>query len=118
MARTVVVVDDHQGFRELARAFLTGAGYDVVGDAANGRSALEAVAAHRPDIVLLDVRLPDLDGFEVARRLAAEPVPPVVILVSSRDETDYAGRLARCGARAFITKSKLTPRSLEAALAS
>jgi CheY-like chemotaxis protein len=118
MRMTVVVVDDHPGFRELARAFLTGAGYEVVADAADGRSALEAVSAHRPDVVLLDVRLHDIDGFEVARRLAAEPEPPVIVLVSSRDETDYAGRLAASGARAFITKSKLTRRSLEAALAS
>ena len=118
MSRSAVVVDDHPGFRELARAFLVAEGYEVLADAVDGRSALEAVARHRPDVVLLDVRLPDIDGFEVARQLAELPQPPAVVLVSSHEEADYRGAVGRSGAKGFITKSKLSRASLEAALAS
>jgi DNA-binding NarL/FixJ family response regulator len=118
MRKTVVVVDDHPGFRELARAFLAAAGYEVLADVPDGRSALDAVDRLRPEVVVLDVRLPDIDGFEIARRLASRPDAPAVVLVSSREEADYGAAVARSGARAFITKSKLSRAALEAALAS
>ena len=73
MAETVLIVDDHAPFRALARALLQLEGFEVVGEAADARSALAAVARLRPSVVVLDVQLPDLDGFEVARRLADSP---------------------------------------------
>src|SRR5438105_2788065 len=80
---TVLIVDDHPSFRATARALLQAEGFDVVGEAEDGASALALVAELRPDVVLLDVQLPDLDGFEVAQRLGADG--PAVVLVSSRD---------------------------------
>ena len=69
--RTLLIVDDHAGFRELARALLEAEGFDVVGEAADGESALVASRVLNPDVVLLDVALPDLDGFTVCQRLTA-----------------------------------------------
>jgi CheY-like chemotaxis protein len=68
MARTVLIVDDHAPFRAVARALLQLEGFEVVGEAADALSALEAVGRLRPDVVVLDIQLPDLDGFEVARQ--------------------------------------------------
>jgi CheY-like chemotaxis protein len=76
MRPTVLIVDDHAAFRASARALLQAEGFDVVGEAANGAAAVEAVAALRPEIVLLDIQLPDLDGLAVAEQLAAAPDPP------------------------------------------
>ncbi|MGE5225890.1 MAG: response regulator [Planctomycetaceae bacterium] len=105
---TVLIVDDHAGFRELARRLLEGAGFEVIGEAADGAAALTAAAALAPEALLLDVQLPDTTGFEVSRALAAATDPPAVVLVSSRDATDYGNAVGRCGARGFITKSELT----------
>jgi CheY-like chemotaxis protein len=76
MRPTVLIVDDHAAFRASARALLQAEGFDVIGEAANGAAAVEAVAALRPEIVLLDIQLPDLDGLAVAEQLAAAPDPP------------------------------------------
>jgi DNA-binding NarL/FixJ family response regulator len=105
---TVLIVDDHAGFRDLARRLLEAAGFEVIGEAADGAAALAAAAALSPQTLLLDVQLPDTTGFEVSRALAAEADPPSVVLVSSRDAADYGGAIGRCGARGFITKSELT----------
>ena len=113
---TVLIVDDHQGFREMARDLLSNRGFDVVGEAAAGRQALDEAARLGPQIVLLDVQLPDLDGFAVARLLLAQPVPPAVVLTSTRDETDFGQRVRASGAIAFITKSALSADTLRAAL--
>ena len=94
MEWTVLIVDDHPGFRSAARALLEADGFEVVGEAADGESGLAAAARLRPGLVVLDVQLPDLDGFEVARRLAHAGDPPVVVLVSSRDRSAYRGRPA------------------------
>ncbi len=110
--RRVLVVDDHAGFRATARAILEHGPFRVVGEAADGAGALEAVERLRPDIVLLDIALPELDGFEVTRRLEAAGPRPVVVLVSSRDARDYGGRVERSGARGFIQKSRLTSAAL------
>lgn len=117
MSLRVLIVDDHAGFRSRARALLKLEGYDVVGEAVDGESALSAVRRLHPDLVLLDVRLPDVDGFEIARRLARDDAPPAVILISSRDATDYGGRIAGSGATGFITKAELSGSSLAALLA-
>jgi DNA-binding NarL/FixJ family response regulator len=108
MTRTVLIVDDHAPFRALARALLQLEGFEVVGEAADALSALDAVRRLRPSVVLLDVQLPDLDGFEVARRLAQAGVPPAIVLVSSRDRSAYRRRLADSPARGFIAKSDLS----------
>jgi DNA-binding NarL/FixJ family response regulator len=108
MARTVLIVDDHAPFRALARALLQLEGFEVVGEAADALSALDAVRRLRPSVVVLDVQLPDLDGFEVARRLAQAGHPPAIVLVSSRDHSAYRRRLAESPARGFIAKSDLS----------
>jgi DNA-binding NarL/FixJ family response regulator len=113
--KRVLIVDDHQPFRAVARALLEGAGYIVAGEAADAAEALAAVAAHAPDAVLLDVQLPDRDGFAVATELAAAD-GPAVVLVSSRDAVDYGRRVATCGARGFISKSKLSAAAVAALL--
>lgn len=116
--RTVLIVDDHAVFRSLARSLLEAEGFEVVGEAPDGRSAIDAALHLRPDIVLLDVQLPDLDGFTVAERLAAvDPDRPAVVLVSSRDSSSYRRRLATTPARGFITKSQLSGSALSALVA-
>jgi DNA-binding NarL/FixJ family response regulator len=106
--RTVLIVDDHEGFRNSARALLEADGFDVVGEAGSGIEALEVAAALRPDIILLDIPLPGLDGFGVAERLAEVAEAPAVVLVSSRDAIAFGPRLAQTPARGFIPKSGLS----------
>jgi DNA-binding NarL/FixJ family response regulator len=113
--KRVLIVDDHQPFRAVARELLESAGYVVTGEAADAAEALAAVAADCPDAVLLDVQLPDRDGFTVATALAAAD-GPAVVLISSRDADDYGRRVAACGARGFIPKSKLTAATVAALL--
>ena len=105
---TVLIVDDHPGFRSAARALLEADGFEVVGEAADGESGLAAAARLRPGLVLLDIQLPDLDGFAVAERLASSQSPPAVVLVSSRDSSAYRRRLADSPACGFLTKSDLS----------
>jgi two-component system nitrate/nitrite response regulator NarL len=104
----VLIVDDHERFRDLARRILTAARFDVVGEAADGAGALRQAAALRPDVVLLDVQLPDADGFVVARALTAVPDPPRVVLVSGRAPADYGALVRRSGACGFIGKVDLS----------
>jgi DNA-binding NarL/FixJ family response regulator len=113
--KRVLIVDDHQPFRSVARELLESAGYIVTGEAADAAEALAAVAANAPDAVLLDVQLPDRDGFAVAKELAAAD-GPLVVLISSRDASDYGRRVAACGARGFIPKSKLSAAAVAALL--
>jgi DNA-binding NarL/FixJ family response regulator len=117
VARTVVIVDDHADFRAQATAMLEAAGYKVVGSCPDGRSALAAISALRPDVVLLDVQLPDIDGFGVLAQVATLAEGPTVVLVSTREAADYGGRVGRGGAAAFITKADLSPHSLAEAVA-
>jgi DNA-binding NarL/FixJ family response regulator len=108
MKRTVLIVDDHPSFRASARRMLESDGYEVVAEAADGASALAAARELRPDIVLLDVQLPDLDGFDVAARLTGESSAPAVVLTSSRDSADFGPLVARSGARGFVPKAELS----------
>jgi CheY-like chemotaxis protein len=110
----VLVVDDHAGWRDVARRLLTPR-FDVVGEAADAAAALTLVTALRPDAVLLDVELPDADGFAVARALAALPEPPRVVLVSVR--TDHGRLVERSGACGFLAKADLTAEGLARLLA-
>jgi len=112
----VLIVDDHPSFRANARALLESEGFAVVGEAADGESALRAAAELAPHLVLLDVQLPDIDGFEVARRLTRGD-GPAVILVSSRDGSDFGPLVERSGARGFIPKAELSGAALSALLA-
>jgi DNA-binding NarL/FixJ family response regulator len=113
---TVLIVDDHPSFRATARMLLTAEGFDVVGEAEDGASALTAAAELHPDVVLLDVQLPDLDGFEVATRLTATGDGPAVVLVSSRDGSDFGPLVASSGARGFIPKAELSGERIAALL--
>ena len=114
VAATVLVVDDHPSFRRFARRLLEAAGFAVVDEAEDGATALAAVRALRPDVVLLDVLLPDATGFELAETLSAEPGAPVVVLTSSRSAADLNGALARSRAHGFIPKRDLTAASFTA----
>jgi DNA-binding NarL/FixJ family response regulator len=114
MRPTVLIVDDHEPFRESASALLEAEGFAVVGGAADGAAALEAIERLRPEIVLLDIQLPDLDGFAVAERLATAPNPPQVVLISSRDATVYGPRLGAAPARGFLPKRELSGAALAA----
>jgi DNA-binding NarL/FixJ family response regulator len=116
MRASILIVDDHDGFRAFARALLQSEGFEVVGEAVDGASALRAAEQLEPEVVLLDVQLPDLDGFEVAERLAADDNPPLVVLVSTRQAASYRGRLAETSARAFIPKEELSGATLAEAL--
>jgi DNA-binding NarL/FixJ family response regulator len=115
--RRVLVVDDHPSFRASARALLTEEGFDVVGEAADGAEAVAAVAELTPDLVLLDIQLPDMDGFDVARRLLERSPELRVILISSRDHSQYGPLIEESGALGFVTKSDLTGATLERLLA-
>ena len=114
----MLIVDDHEGFRRQARALFAGGGYDVIGEAGDVASAVRAAEELAPAVVLLDVQLPDGDGFEAAARMLAGTRPPAVVLVSSRDAADYGGRIRASGARGFIPKADLSVGALEAVLAS
>jgi DNA-binding NarL/FixJ family response regulator len=115
VATTILIVDDHTHFRETARRLLETEGFEVVGEAENGVDALRVAREVKPDVVLLDVHLPDFDGFEVAERLRQLDPAPAVVLTSSRD--DYGALVATSAARAFVRKDELSGKALQAALA-
>ena len=112
MARTVVIVDDHDGFRAQVTHMLQAAGYEVVGSCADGRSALVAISTLGPDVVLLDVQLPDTDGFRLITELDTGLGRPTIVLISSREAADYGTRVGHSGAAGFITKGELSAQSL------
>ncbi len=110
---TVLIVDDHAAFRTLARELLKVDGYDVVGEASDGRTGLDAAGSLQPDVVLLDVRLPDMDGFEVAGELADRGCTSAVVVTSSSDDPLYPERAASSGARGFVAKHDVSGASLD-----
>lgn len=116
MRRKVLIVDDHAGFRSMVRALLEANGFEVVGEAADGASAIARADALRPDLVLLDIQLPDFDGFAVCHRLERQADPPIVVLISTRAASFYRRRLAGSSARGFIPKDELTASGLLALL--
>jgi DNA-binding NarL/FixJ family response regulator len=113
----VLIVDDHPSFRASARVLLESEGFDVVGEAQDGASAITETHRLQPEIVLLDVQLPDTDGFDVAAQLTAGGPVPVVILVSSRDSSDFGPLVSRCGAMGFVPKAELSGERLQELLA-
>jgi CheY-like chemotaxis protein len=114
-AALVLVVDDHAGFRRLARRVLERSGFRVA-EAADGAEALTQAARLRPDAVLLDIQLPDVDGFAVARSLAETDRPPPVVLTSTREAADYGDRIGASSAVAFLPKTALSGAALNALL--
>ena len=113
---TVLIVDDHPSFRATARAILEADGFEVIGEAEDGTAALQAVHRLQPDVVLLDVQLPDMDGFSVATTQGVNGCMPTIVLTSSRDAADFGPLVAECGARGFIPKAELSGTALLAVL--
>jgi len=119
--RTLLIVDDSAAFRRQIRTLLTGEGFDVVGEAATGATALVACRELRPHVILLDIGLPDVDGFDLADQLMHEttgdPEERVVVLTSSREAATYRARLQRTAATGFIPKDELSGQAIDALLA-
>ena len=113
---TLLLVDDHSTFRARARALLEAVGFVVVGEAASGEEALREARRLHPEVVLVDVVLPDLDGFAVCERLAENESSPAVVLTSSRDAADFGPLVYECGARGFVPKAELSGAALHAVL--
>jgi DNA-binding NarL/FixJ family response regulator len=114
---TVLIVDDHPSFRAIAQLLLETDGFSVVGTACDGESGVAAALRLAPDIVLLDVELPDIDGFEVAARLRQAGSGAAIVLASSRDGADFGSLVAESGARGFVTKAELTGDAIRALVA-
>ena len=113
MSRTVLIVDDHEGFRASARRVLEASGYSVIAEAADGSSGVVAAAESHPDLALVDVQLPDFDGFEVTRRLQESSDAPEVVLISSHDQADFGSLVETSGALGFVSKADLSAAALE-----
>ncbi|HEX5148788.1 MAG TPA: response regulator transcription factor [Candidatus Limnocylindrales bacterium] len=111
---TILIIDDDPRFRAQARDLLEADGFDVIGQAVDGASGLEAARSLRPDLVLLDIGLPDVEGFEVARALAGDRQAPLVVLTSSRDARSYGRRLTATGALGFIPKELISGAAIRA----
>jgi DNA-binding NarL/FixJ family response regulator len=117
VAHTVVIVDDHPSFRASARAILEASEFEIVAEASDGAAALAAVAEHRPDVVLLDVQLPDMTGFEICALLDDRNGTPAIVLTSSRDLSDYGELVEHSCARGFLPKAELSGEALSALVA-
>jgi len=113
---TVLIVDDHPSFRANAHALLEEEGFEVVGEAESGEQALREAKRLHPDLVLLDVQLLDLDGFQVAERLRKLEDPPAIVLTSSRDGADYGCCIRNSGANGFVPKAELSGAAIAALL--
>jgi DNA-binding NarL/FixJ family response regulator len=108
MSCTILIVDDHPSFRASARVVLESDGFDVVGEAADGASAITECCRLRPEVVLLDVQLPDIDGFDVCQQITAYAKHPIVIMTSSRDSSDFGPLVTTSGACGFVPKAELS----------
>jgi DNA-binding NarL/FixJ family response regulator len=117
MAATVLIVDDHAGFRLSARRVLEAAGFTVGGEAGSGREGVAEARRLGPDVVLLDVYLPDGSGFDFAREIDALPGAPAVVLTSSHDGEDFGSSLDETPARGFVPKGELSGAALAALVA-
>jgi two-component system, NarL family, invasion response regulator UvrY len=109
----VLIVDDQASFRSAARAVVKAvAGFEVVAEAESGEDSIQEAARVRPDLVLMDVNLPGIDGLQATRRLLIDGGGPVVLLLSTRDADEYSALARECGAAAYITKGDLSPELL------
>jgi DNA-binding NarL/FixJ family response regulator len=112
----VLIVDDQEPFRQAARMVVDVTdGFEVAGEAETGEDAVSMASELSPDLVLMDVNLPGIDGLEATRRILASEAPPVVLLLSTYEEEEYAPRAAECGAAAYIPKAVFAPDRLETA---
>jgi CheY-like chemotaxis protein len=118
MCRRVLIIDDNGDFRAAARQLLERSGFVVVAEAGTGTSAVEEATTHRPDLALVDLQLPDFDGFEVAERLCRLSPALRVILTSSLDGSDFGALITGSPALGFISKGDLSAVAVEALLAS
>jgi DNA-binding NarL/FixJ family response regulator len=118
MYRRVLIVDDNSAFRAAARQLLERSGFVVVAEAGSGSSAVHEAEKHRPDVALVDLQLPDFDGFEVAERLSDLNPALRVILTSSLDGSDFGALITGSPALGFIPKGDLSAVAVEALLAS
>lgn len=116
MCRSVIIIDDNSAFRAAARQLLERGGFVVVAEAGEGAGGIEAVAVHRPALALVDLQLPDIDGFEVAERLSRLDAAPKVILTSSLDATDLGALVMGSAAVGFISKDDLSVTAVRALL--
>ena len=114
MSKTVLIVDDHPSFRGMARALLESEGFTVIGEAEDGATAIARYRELRPDIVLLDVQLPDTDGFAVASHLTSNGSNPDIVLTSSRDASDFGSLIEESGARGFVPKAEISAEAIAA----
>ena len=114
---TVLIVDDHPSFRAIAQVVLETDGFAVVGTASDGETGVAAALELAPDVLLLDVELPDIDGFAVASRLREAGSRTAIVLASSRDGSDFGSLVAESGARGFVTKAELTGDAIRALVA-
>ena len=117
MGHTILIVDDHPSFRASARTVLESEGFDVIGEAADGASAIAEICRLRPEVVLLDVQLPDIDGFDVCLQITAHAEHPTVIMTSSRDGSDFGPLVSTSGARGFVPKAELSGARMQELLA-
>jgi DNA-binding NarL/FixJ family response regulator len=118
MARTVLIVDDHPSFRASARAILEASEFEVVGEASDGASALAAAAELEPDVILLDVQLPDMTGFDVCTFIEqSNGKVPAIVLTSSRDVADYGELVDHSCASGFVPKAELSGEAIAALIA-
>ena len=110
----VLIVDDHPSFRASARRMLEADGFEVVAEAGTGADALQAAEIWRPELVLLDVQLPDIQGFDVAERLNVNGSAPAVVLTSSRDARSYGRRLTNGHVLGFVPKERISGAAIRA----
>ena len=116
MGTKVLIVDDHEGFRSMVRSILEADGYDVVGVAGDGAAGITAARDLEPELVVLDVQLPDTTGFDVARQLRSEGLTSPIILTSSRDASSYGDQIETSGAVGFIPKAEMSGEAVRALL--
>lgn len=119
MTVRVLIVDDQEPFRAVAREVVEAAGdFEVVGEAADGEQSVDLARELRPDLVLMDVNLPGIDGTEATRRILAEGTGTKVLLLSTYEEDEYGDRARQCGAFAYVPKSAFDPDRLAGVWAS
>jgi len=116
MGSGVLIVDDYAGFRAQARRLLESEGYRVVGEAADCASALSCASELTPELALVDVFLPDGNGFELTDRLVELERPPLVVLTSSHDRAEFEACLAESRARGFVPKAEISRATIEEVL--
>jgi DNA-binding NarL/FixJ family response regulator len=110
MAVHVLICDDQEAFRSAAREVVNSTqGFEVVGETSTGEDSVVAAGQLHPDLVLMDVHLPGIDGLEASRRIRAQDPKVAVLLLSTYDPEDFAARIAGSGAIAFISKGAFGP---------